>query len=415
MIKSAQEIAVVYGLVMWAVFACVSGAVAQDWTQWRGPNRDGVVASSHTSASWANGLTEQWTVQVGSGYATPLLVGERLYMYTRQGNNEVMMALDADSGMEIWRTSYAAPFDMHPGTVPHGPGPKSTPAYAAGRLFTLGMTGIVTALDAETGDQLWQTPASTTDPPQLFHTAMSPVVDGDSVIFHVGGHDNGELTAFDVSTGDIRWSWSGYGPAYGSPLVVELEGVRQVVTFTREHLIGVSVDAGALLWQRPFPVNYDTSSQTPILFKDMLIQAGRDNGITAFRVIREGDAWTTDDVWQTTEVSLHMTNGVVADGVLLGLSHLNSGQYFGLDLETGEVLWKGAPRQAENAAMILAGDTVISLEDDAELLVVRPNRLSFDVVERYEVASSSTWTQPTLSGDRLYVKDLTSLTLWTLE
>ena len=110
-----------------------------------------------------------------------------------------------------------------------------------------------------------------------------------------------------------------------------------------------------------------------------------------------------------------MTNGVVADGVLLGLSHLNSGQYFGLDLETGEILWKGAPRQAENAAMIRAGDTVISLEDDAELLIVKPNRSSFDVLERYEVASSSTWTQPTLSGDRLYVKDLTSLTLWTLE
>jgi outer membrane protein assembly factor BamB len=336
-------------------------------------------------------------------------------MYTRQGNNEVMMALDADSGMEIWRTSYAAPFDMHPGTVPHGPGPKSTPAYAAGRLFALGMTGIVTAFDAETGDQLWQTSEATAHPPQLFHTAMSPVVEGDSVIFHVGGHDDGELTAFDVKTGDIQWSWSGYGPAYGSPLVVELEGVRQVVTFTREHMIGVSVDAGALLWQRPFPVNYDTSSQTPILFKDMLIQAGRDNGITAFRVIREGDAWTTDDVWQTREVSLHMTNGVVADGVLLGLSHLNSGQYFGLDLETGEVLWKGAPRQAENAAMIRAGDTVISLEDDAELLIVKPNRSSFDVLERYEVASSSTWTQPTLSGDRLYVKDLTSLTLWTLD
>ena len=415
MAKSAQRFWVVSGFAVWVVFACVSVVVAQDWTQWRGPNRDGVVASGHTAASWANGLTEQWTVQVGSGYATPILVGKRLYMYTRQGNNEVMMALDADSGMEIWRTSYAAPFDMHPGTVPHGPGPKSTPAYAAGRLFALGMTGIVTAFDAETGDQLWQTSEATAHPPQLFHTAMSPVVEGDSVIFHVGGHDDGELTAFDVKTGDIQWSWSGYGPAYGSPLVVELEGVRQVVTFTREHMIGVSVDAGALLWQRPFPVNYDTSSQTPILFKDMLIQAGRDNGITAFRVIREGDAWTTDDVWQTTEVSLHMTNGVVADGVLLGLSHLNSGQYFGLDLETGEILWKGAPRQAENAAMIRAGDTVISLEDDAELLIVKPNRSSFDVLERYEVASSSTWTQPTLSGDRLYVKDLTSLTLWTLD
>ena len=202
-------------------------------------------------------------MDVGPGYATPLLVGERIYMYTRQGEDEVLMALSASSGEVIWRTSYPAPFDMNWATSRHGPGPKSTPAFAEGRLFTLGMSGIVTAFDAKTGRQLWQKPAPPVEP--LYHTAMSPVVDGDIVIFHVGGHDDGALTAFDVETGDIRWSWDGDGPAYGSPMVFVLSGTRQVVTFTQENLVGVSLATGELLWRRPFTTPSTTTSQTPIL------------------------------------------------------------------------------------------------------------------------------------------------------
>ena len=121
------------------------------------------------------------------------------------------------------------------------------------------------------------------------------------------------------------------------------------------------------------------------------------------------------DVWHTREVALHMTNGVVTDGVLFGLSYLNSGQYFGLDLDTGEVLWTGNPRQAENAAILRSGRTLLSLQDDAELLVVSASRTGLEVVERYDVADSPTWTQPTLAGNRLYVKDISTLTLWTLD
>ncbi|MGH9147419.1 MAG: PQQ-binding-like beta-propeller repeat protein, partial [Vicinamibacterales bacterium] len=219
---------------------------AQDWPQWRGPERDGVITAFNAPASWPEQLTEQWKVEVGQGYATPLLVGDRLYLYTRQKDDEVMSALDARTGKVIWRTSYPAPFTMNSSTARHGPGPKSTPTFASGRLFTLGMTGVVTAFDAATGKRLWQKAASPVQP--LFHTAMSPVVDGNLVIVLVGGHDDGALTAFDVATGDAKWSWNGDGPAYGSPMVFDLGGTRQVVTFTQKNLVGVSLATGELLW-----------------------------------------------------------------------------------------------------------------------------------------------------------------------
>ena len=389
------------------------GAAAEDWPQWRGPNRDGVVSGSGVPSVWPSGLTQQWSVEVGSGYATPLLVGDRLYLFTRQGDDEVMLAMNPASGDILWRSAYAAPFEMNPATAPHGPGPKSTPAYADGRLFTLGMSGMVTAFDATSGEQIWQTESPPVEP--LYHTAMSPIVDGDIVIFHVGGHDDGALTAFDVASGEVRWRWPGDGPAYGSPVVTELEGVRQVVAYTQDHYVGVDVETGELLWRRPFSTEYQTTSQTPVIFEGLIVQAGRGNGITAFRVVREGEAWTTDDEWHTDEASMHMTNGVVLDGVLFGLSHLNSGQYFGVDLRSGEVVWKGNPRQAENAAILRAGDSILSLQDDAQLLILERTSSGFDVVTQYEVADSATWTQPTLAGNRLFVRDVSSLTLWTLD
>jgi outer membrane protein assembly factor BamB len=385
---------------------------AQDWPQWRGPTRDGRVSSFREPASWPEGLKQQWRVEVGLGYATPLLVGNRLYVFTRQGEEEVMSALDATSGKVIWRASYAAPFQMVGATARHGAGPKSTPAFANGRLFTLGMTNIVTAFDAASGKQLWQKPATKAQP--AFHTAMSPVVDGNQMIVHVGGPGDGALTAFDAATGNVRWAWTDDSPAYGSPIVIDLDGTRQVVTFTHQYLVGVNVATGELLWRRPFRTPSNTTSQTPILFRDTVIQTGRDNGVTAFRVVRRDGMWTTEDVWQTKEVSLHMTNGVVVDGVLYGLSHLNAGQYFALDLATGKVLWKSEPRQAENAAMVHAGDTIFSLEDDGEMVVMKASREGMNVVRRYDVAESQTWAQPTISGSRVYVKDVSNLSLWTL-
>jgi outer membrane protein assembly factor BamB len=396
-----------------ALATIVPQAWAQDWPQWRGPSRDGSVTAFDVPSVWPPGLDEQWSVEVGFGYASPILIGDVVYMFTRQGDDEVMMALAAGSGETRWVTRYPAPFTMMAATRNHGPGPKSTPSYADGRLFTLGISGIVTAFDAATGDQLWQRPPDAVEP--LYHTGQSPYVDGDQVILHVGGQDAGALTAFDVATGAVRWQWDGDGPAYGSPIVVEVEGVRQVITFTQENFVGVNADTGRLLWRRPYTTQSTTTSQTPRLYQGDVIESGRGNGITRFRVVREGNAWTTEDVWHADEVSLHMTNGVVVDGVLFGLSHLNSGQYFGLDLDNGDVLWTSEPRQADNAAILNVGTTILSLEEDAELVIVEHSRTGFEPVRRYEVADSSTWTLPTLSGNRMFVKDEESLTLWVVK
>ena len=387
-------------------------SAAQDWPQWRGPARDGAATGFAAPAVWPEALTQAWYVEVGAGYATPILVGDDLWLFVRQGEEEVVLSLDPGTGATRWRSGYPAPFEMSPATRRHGPGPKSTPAFAEGRLFVHGMTGSVTAFDAATGARLWHVPGTDVEP--LYHTGTSPLVHGGLVIVHVGGHDDGALTAFDTATGEVRWAWDGDGPAYGSAMLFELDGMKQVVTFTQEHFIGVSLADGALLWSRPFTTRSTTTSQTPVLHGDLVIQNGRGNGVVAFRVGRREGDWITEDVWRTDEFSLHMANPVVGDGVLFGLSHRNSGQYFALDLESGEALWESAPRQAENTSLVLAGDIVFSLETDAELVVFDASRAGLEEVRRYEVAESETWTQPTVSGGRIYVKDVSRLYRWDI-
>jgi outer membrane protein assembly factor BamB len=242
---------------------------------------------------------------------------------------------------------------------------------------------------------------------------MSPIADRDAVIFHVGGHDQGALTAFDPATGNVKWSWSGDGPSYGSPMIATVDGVRQVITVTQRFIVGVSADNGALLWQRPFANQFSNNAITPVLFEDMVVVSGFEQGVLAFVPVRRNGKWETDTRWHTKEVSLFMSNPVLVGGTLYGLSQRASGQLFALDARSGKVLWLGTPREATNTALIKSGDLLFLLHDDAQLIVARANPKAFEALRRYTVADSPTWAQPTISGNRIFIKDANVLTLWT--
>lgn len=406
---------IVLGIVASACFAVgLSGqSRSTDWPQWRGLNRDGAAAAFPEPQAWPAQLTQKWKVDVGLGYSAPITVGNRVYAFSRQEPNEVMTALDADTGKQLWQTSYPAPFKPNPAaTKQHGTGPKSTPTFANGKLYTLGMSGIVTAFDANTGKQLWQKPAPPVEP--LYHTAMSPLVDRGLVIVHVGGHNNGALTAFNADTGDVKWAWPGDGPAYGSPIVADLGGMRQVITLTQQNLVAVSQADGELLWQRPYEVRATRNAVTPIIHGQTVIVSGLGRSVTGFTVSRQGGQWITTDMWDNNEVTMDMSTGVVIGDTLYGFSPRESGQFFAVDAKSGKTLWLTEGRQAGNAAVVRAGDVWLALKDDAELVVARANPSKFEPAQRYTVASSATWAQPVVSGNRVFVKDVSTIALWTL-
>ena len=384
----------------------------QDYPQWRGRNRDGAAAAFAAPTVWPQALTLKWKVEVGPGYATPIVIGNRVYVFTRKDGNELLLALEAATGKTVWQTGYAAPYKMNPATKPHGDGPKATPTFANGKLFTLGIGGIVSAFEAASGRLLWQTPAPPVDP--LYGTAMSPLVDRDVVIVHVGGNDNGALTAFDVNTGKAKWSWTGDGPAYGSPVVVEIGGTRQVITATQKNVVGVEVATGTLIWSRPLVGQYTDNSITPNVLGDVIIISPGSKSPFAFRPVKSGGAWTTENIWENTDVVIKMTNPVIIRDVLYGLSTKNSGQYFALDARTGKTLWLGTARQAANTAIVMSGDVLFLLDEDAELTVAKGTGAGLEPLQKYTVADGATWAQPAITGNRMFIKDVSSLSLWSL-
>jgi outer membrane protein assembly factor BamB len=385
-----------------------------DWPQWRGPNRDGTLTAFAEPKAWPEQLTRRWKIEVGTGYATPIVVGNRVFAFSRQEEKEVMRAIDADSGKIVWETGYAAPFKMNPATARHGPGPKSTPTYANGRLFTLGISGIVTAFDAATGKQLWQKPAPPVEP--LFHTAQSALVDRGVVILHVGGHKQGALTAFDPATGAVKWSWDGDGPAYGSPIVADIGGTRQVITFSQENLVGVDASNGRLLWRTPFTARAITNSITPLVYGDhTVIVSGQGKPLTAYTISKQNDQWAASLAWENDRLSLSFSNAVLVGDAVFSMSAMNSGQFFWADAKTGQTLWTSSPRQAGNAAIVRAGNLLFVLKDDGELMVAPSRPGGFEPLKTYTVADSATWPAPAVSGNRIFVKDISTIALWTVD
>ena len=407
---------IMIGIVLVVAVGAASQAQrpSADWTQFRGPNRDGTIAGFNPPAAWPDALVQRWKIEVGTGYSTPIVVGDRVYQFSRVGENETMTAFDAASGKQVWQGSYPAPFTMQSATVQHGPGPKSTPVYFNNRLYSIGMTGTVTAWDAASGKQVWQKPGDPKNVPTFTTHAFSPVVDRGLVIFHLGGHNNGAITAFDANDGSQKWSWNGDGPGYGSPVVLTVDGVRQLVTITQGKVVGLDTATGALLWERPFRSNNDTNSVTPVAAGSTVIVSGNGGPSVAFAIGRKGGQWATELLWENVDIPARFNDPVVSGDLLIGMAQRNTGQYFGVDMKSGKILWTSEPRQGAKSALQRAGNLIFILESDGELVVARESKTAFDVVKRYKVAEAETWSQPAISGNRIFVKDVSTLTLWTL-
>ncbi len=387
---------------------------AQDWTQWRGPNRDGQVQGFVAPKTWPEKLTQRWKVPVGIGHATPVVVGKRVYLHTRQDERETVLCLDLESGKTLWQDGYAAAYTMNSAATGHGKGPKSTPVVSNGKLYTLGITGILSCYDTASGKLRWRKEFSKRfkETAPDFGTAMSPLVDRGLVIAHVGGSNSGGLLAFDAESGAEKWAWTGDGPGYASPIVVDLVGKRQIITQSQKQIVSIWADNGHPLWTIPFETAYVQNIVTPIQWNDTIIFSGLGKGVFAIRPGWRNNAWVTDKVWHNNDVAMYMNSPLISGNWLFGLSHKQKGQFFCLDLATGKTLWAGDGRQGENAALVMAGNVLFSLTEGADLLISNVSSKGPNLLKRYDVADSPTWAHPVVVGNRILIKDEKTLASW---
>ena len=480
------------------------GGFAQDWSQWRGANRDAKVADFKAPKAWPKELTQKWKVTVGEGVATPSLVGDRLYVFSRQDGNEITRCLSAADGKEMWSEKYESLGATGP--AQGFSGPRSSPAVANGKVVTLGVRGMLSCLDAASGKKLWRKDDFHAYP--NFHPSSSPIIVDGLAIAQLGGRENGALVAYDLTSGDEKWKWSGPSPSYSSPVLMSVGGTKLIIAQTDSKLVAVNATDGKLAWEsaaapqggapdgqgrpgepagqvrpggggpggeggrgRGGPREYKAA--TPIVDGQTIIIAGR--GVRAVKLEKDGDKFVEKELWSNSEKTVSFSSPALKNGMLYGLAGNN--ELFCLNGKDGKLAWSaplpgsapagagpravlergvfapavfgqaapadpadpgrarrpggpgegggpGGPGGRRGGGMgggggygtiVDAGSVLLALTPSAQMIVFEPGDKEFKQVASYKVSDSQTHAYPVASGNRIFIKDKESVTLWTVD
>ena len=382
---------------------------AQDWSQWRGPSRDAALTSATTPAAWPATVRRVWRVEVGEGYSSPVTAGTRVFVHSRRDPDELVTAVDLESGKQLWQQRYPAPFAKNQYANRMAKGPNSTPLVSGDLLYTLGVTGILSAWRVADGSLAWRKDFSDAiDTSKLFcGTAMSPLIDSGHLIVQVGSDvHGGHVMALDPATGAERWTWKGPGPGYASPIALSAGGVRQLVSLTNQSIVSLDLQSGAALWSVPFPDEWHENIVTPVWTGTHLIVSGVRQGTRAFTIARNASgALTATPAWTNTEVAMYMSAPVVAGGTLYAMSSRRKGQFVALDAATGKLKWATEGREGDHASVITTPAHVLFLTNAGDLIVARQDASKFAEERRIEVADGETWAMPAFVRGGLVVRD----------
>jgi len=431
-----------------------ASAPAQDWPQWRGPNRDAKVTGFKGPKQWPAELTQKWKVEVGDGVATPALVGDKLYVFVRQEGAEILRCLNAADGRELWRDQYNSLGAS--GSAVSFSGPRCSPTVSGGRVVTVGVRGILSCLDAEKGTVLWRKDDFKGATPR-FQTSASPLVADGLCVAQLGGGENGSIVAYDFTTGEEKWKWTGDSPAYASPVLMKVSGVTYVVAETDKKLLLLALADGKLASETPFPVpGRGYNATTPVIDGQAIIYTGSWRGATAVKIGREGDALVAQELWKNLDNSVQFNSPVLKDGLLYCISVKND--FFCIDAKDGRTLWTvpfsketavaaeatvggtNTPATHSNAtsqdsragqgnggrggrggsgvgygSIVDAGAVWLALTPQPQLVVFEPSAKEFKEVARIKVADTPTYAYPVISGNRIFIKDQNSVTLWSVD
>ena len=390
---------------------------AQEWTQWRGPARDGSVTGKDAPTKWPESLHRAWRVEIGEGYSSPVVSGGRVFVHGRHDPEEIVEAINLADGKVVWEQKYQAVFKKNQYAVQMAKGPHATPLVAGNRLFTLGVTGIVNAWDTASGRLLWIRDFSKSiDTSQLFcGTAASPLLVDGRIVVEVGSDvQGGRILGLNLATGATEWEWKGIGPGYASPVVIDnIAGATHLVTLTEGSIVGLDGKTGKELWSVPFPDEFHENISTPLWTGKYLVVSGTRQGTHAYAIAQANEKWQATEVWKNPDVAMYMSSPVFGDGVIYGHSSKKKGQFVAVDAATGALKWATEGREGEHASLLLTPQHVVFLTNGADLIIAKRNTPAFTLEKRYEVAQASTFATPVLLGSKILVRDATGIILLT--
>jgi outer membrane protein assembly factor BamB len=374
-----------------------------DWPGFRGPERDGRLTGVRIAADWKQSPPRLvWKHRVGPGWSSFAVVGPRLYTQEQRKEEEAVVCYDADTGAEIWSHTNTVRFEE----TAAGPGPRATPTFHEGKLYTLGARGQFNCLDAATGRVVWSRDIvadSGAKVPQ-WGFAASPLVTGSVVMVFAGAPKKKAVLGYHAATGELAWAAGEGKDSYCSPHPARVEGVEQVVIATELGLTAIEPVHGAVLWQHDWPLENMARVIQPnrVGDADFLIGMGFGVGTRRVHVRREGDGWATSGLWTSLAIKPYYNDLVVHKGHLYGFD----GNFFTcVSLEDGKGKWRARGYGNGQVLLLADQDLLVVLSEKGEAALVEANPDGHKERGRFQAIEGKTWNHPVVAHGKLFVRN----------
>lgn len=384
----------------------------QDWPQWRGPERTGVLDGLQWPDSVADDvLIEERSIPLQPSYSGPIIVGDRVFVTeTVDKSDEVVTAFEVSTGKKIWSTRWKGSMRVPFFAAANGSWIRATPTFDEGRLFVAGMKDLLVCLNAETGDVIWKRdfPQDSSTPVPSFGFVSSPLIDGDYLFVQAGGG----LQKLDKRTGATSWKvlddgGGMNGSAFSSPYLATVAGKRQLIVQTRTTLHGIDPTDGNKLWSQDIPAFRGMNIVTPTVFNDGVFVSTYGGTTQMLSIEALGDKFAVTQKWNVGQQG-YMTSPVVVNG--FAYLRLRNQRFACINLETGNVQWRSKPF-GKYASLVAAGDKILALDEKGTLMLLRANPEKFDLIDTRKVGDN-TWAHLAVTPDRIFIRDLKQLVIY---
>jgi outer membrane protein assembly factor BamB len=387
--------------------ATVRKSARDYWTNFRGPARDGRYDEAPIRTNWpTDGLPLLWKQPIGGGYASFVVAEGMAFTIEQRRRQEIVAAYDVETGREIWTHGWDAEFKESMG----GDGPRATPTWEAGRLWSLGAEGDLICFEAKTGKVNWSRNILKDNGAENLQWGMSgsPLIVDDKVVVLPGGRSGKSVVAYNKLTGAPVWRALNDKQAYVSPMLVTLAGKRQILVVTANRIVGLAVEDGTQLWESSWNTDMGINVSQPIVVdaNHFFISSGYGKGAAFVEITASGDGLTARKVWEkvTKAMNNKFNSSVLYEGYAYGL---DEGILACVDVKTGEQRWKGG--RYGYGQVILASGHLIVITEEGELVLVKATPDKHTEVARFSAIEGKTWNYPAISDGRLLVRNQTQM------
>lgn len=374
-----------------------------DWPGFRGGIRNGSFDDSSIDLNWSeHGPRELWRQRIGPGWSSISVVGNWLFTQEQRGEDEAVVCYRAVDGAEVWRHLDKARFTE---TV-SGAGPRGTPTFAEGRVYTVGANGMVDALDATTGKLIWQSDIvkDTGAKVPMWGYSCSPLVDQQHVIVYAGAGDNGCLVSYDVDSGELGWQAGKGGGSYSSPQLLTLCDIPQVLIASELGLESIDPDNGELLWTHEWDVPGTNRIVQPaqIDAKTLIFGTGTGKGSRRIDVSHDDDQWTTETVWETRDLKPYFNDFVIYKDHIFGF---DGNIFCCVDVADGKRKWKKGRYGGGQVLLLKEQGKLLVLSEKGEVVLLDADPESHREQHRFAAVDGKTWNHPVVAHGKLFIRN----------